>query len=369
MRRSRGAKLDRVGHPAAKIHFPPHDQFHDDLKARVEAYFVTTKQPKRGGAKMATKTAILVLWAVSTWTALMFITLPAPGVILGVITLALAMAGIGFAVMHDANHGAYSESARVNALFSLSLDLLGASSFHWRQAHNVMHHSYTNISRLDIDLEMSSLLRVAPWQERRPVHRFQWAYVSLLFALFPLKWWLYDDVVMFIHGRRAPQIHPAPRGWTLVQALSLKTVFLCWAFVIPALLHPTWWLIPLWLLGSAVLGNLLGWIFQLAHVVQDADFYDVAPGGEVPSAWARHQVLTTVDFARENRLVSWYLGGLNFQVEHHLFPQISHTHYPAIARIVEATCAEHGVRYRATRTFTGAFLENVRHLRRMGAAA
>lgn len=317
---------------------------------------------------MVTKTIVLYTWAAASWAALLFTPLTPWQVILLVISLALAMAGIGFCVMHDANHGSLTNSARANTIFSYSLDLMGASSFHWRQAHNVLHHSYTNIQKLDVDLEMSFLLCVAPWHRPRAYHRFQHLYIWFLFGIFLPKWWFFDDVRMFIFGRTGPQNFPGPRGATLATALFFKVIFVGWAFVIPALLHPTWKLIPLWILASFVLGNVLGWIFQLAHCVDQADFIEAEPGDRLRASWAEHQVLTTVDFARDNRWVTWYLGGLNFQVEHHLFPRVSHTHYPALAKIVEKTCREHNIRYRATPHFRDAFLDNVRWLRAMGSA-
>ena len=148
----------------------------------------------------------------------------------------------------------------------------------------------------------------------------------------------------------------------------MKVAFLSWAFVVPALLHPTWALIPLWLIGVSTLGVVLAGVFQLAHCVGEAEFYrfDAAPATK--SDWAEHQVATTVDFARGNRLLSWYLGGLNFQVEHHLFPRICHVHYGSLAKIVEETCRAHSVRYRAEPTFRSALAANWRWLREMGAA-
>ena len=350
---------------AEKIHFAPAGAFAAELKARAEAHFAG--RSRHAGPAMVFKTALLFAWLAGSWAALMFAPLSPWQVVLGVTSLALAMAGVGFGVMHDANHGAYARSARVNDALSRSLDLLGASSFLWRQAHNVLHHSYTNLPGLDIDLEMSSLLRVAPWQAQRPCHRFQHLYVALLFGLFPLKWWLYDDPRMFILGR-PPHPLPRARGAVLAKALAFKAVFLAWAFVVPALLHPTWWLVPLWLYGSFVLGNVLAWVFQLAHCVGAAEMIDARPGERLSTSWAAHQVSTSVDFARHSRVLSWYLGGLNFQVEHHLFPQVCHTHYPALAPLVEEVCEAHGVRYRSLPSLGAALRANLDWLRAMGRA-
>jgi linoleoyl-CoA desaturase len=348
-----------------KIHFAPRDALAAELKARVEAHFAGRSH--RGGAAMAAKTAALFAWLTGSWALLLFAPLSPWQVAAGVTSLALAMAGVGFGVMHDANHGACAQSARLNAALSRSLDLMGASSFLWRQAHNGLHHSYTNISGLDIDLEMSSLLRVAPWQKRRPCHRFQHLYVALLFGLFPLKWWLYDDPRMFAVGR-PPHPFPRARGAVLAKALAFKAVFVGWAFVVPALLHPTWWLVPLWLYGSFVLGNVLGWVFQLAHCVGAAEMVEARAGEMLAASWAEHQVRTSVDFACGSRLLSWYLGGLDFQVEHHLFPQVCHTHYPELAPIVQEVCEAQGVRYRALPGLFAALRANFDWLREMGRA-
>jgi linoleoyl-CoA desaturase len=58
-----------------------------------------------------------------------------------------------------------------------------------------------------------------------------------------------------------------------------------------------------------------------------------------------HQIQTTANFATRSRLVTWFCGGLNFQIEHHLFPKMSHIHYPEVSKIVKATCQEYGIKY------------------------
>jgi linoleoyl-CoA desaturase len=148
-----------------------------------------------------------------------------------------------------------------------------------------------------------------------------------------------------------------------------KAGYYTWAVVLPLALHPGWQLPALWLLGSAVLGNTLALTFQLAHCAGEAGFFPAPVPGAQQVEWAEHQVATTIDFARGNALLTWYLGGLNYQVEHHLFPRICHLHYPALARIVEETCREHGVRYRSQPTFRAALLANLRWMRTLGAGA
>jgi linoleoyl-CoA desaturase len=333
--------------------------FQADLAGRAQAYFEGQSRSRHGGAAMGFKVAAMLVWLFGSWALLMFAN---PtfwiAVLLGV-SVGLAMAGVGFSVMHDANHDASSSNRSLNRVLSWSLDLLGASSVLWRHKHNVMHHTYTNVSGSDPDLEGGTpWLRLAPWQERRPWHRFQHLYAWLLYAPFPLKWWFVDDVRDLFRRR--------VRGFALAGALAGKLVFILWAFVLPVLLHPTWALIPVWAAAIFTLGIVLASVFQLAHCVDDADFVHSA---DLTGSWAQHQVATTVDFAPGNRLLSWYLGGLNFQVEHHLFSRVCHVHYRALSRIVEQTCRDHNLRYRCQPTLRSALAANVRWLRQLGSSS
>ena len=308
---------------------------------------------------IAVKVATMLSWLASSWLLLMFAH-PAPWLAaLLSVSVGLSMAGVGFCVMHDANHGATAKSARVNRILSFSLDLLGASSSLWRQKHNVRHHTYTNIAGADPDLESGGpWLRLSPWQKRWPWHRFQHLYVWLLYGFFPLKWWFVDDVRDLAAGQ--------VRGSALFTALAGKVLFLTWAFVLPALLHPSWALVGIWAIALFTLGNVLAFVFQLAHCVGEADF---VRRDEVGGEWMRHQIATTVDFAPANALLSWYLGGLNFQVEHHLFARVCHVHYPALARIVAETCRAHRITYRCQPTLRSALAANWRWLRKLGLPA
>ena len=351
----------------ARVRFPTGSSFHADLKARVAAHFAG--RDPHGGWAIRSKTAILGLWLTGSYSALLFGGVGAIAAVLLTISIGLAMAGIGFSVMHDANHGSYSRNPRTNRVMGFSIDVLGASSHIWRHKHNILHHTYTNISGLDTDLEASSMLRLAPSQERRHFHRFQHLYIWVLYGLFPLKWWFLDDARELATGKIASHPFPRARGWDLVRALAGKAAFVAWAFVIPALLHPTWRLVPLWLLGVGTLGVVTSVVFQLAHCVGRAGFPEASASGEMKDGWAEHQIATTVDFAQHSRVLGWYLGGLNFQVEHHLFPRISHVHYPEVAEIVRETCDDHGVVYSAEPTLLGALAANVRWLREMGQPA
>ena len=154
------------------------------------------------------------------------------------------------------------------------------------------------------------------------------------------------DIAAFARGRVGESTLRAPRGWNLAGVIVGKAIFVSWAIAIPLFVYP-WWAVLGAYLGFAMITSLImATTFQLAHCVEEASFASRRAGAATP-VWAVHEVETTVDFCPRNPVLTWSLGGLNFQIEHHLFPSLPHTHYPEIAPIVRRNCAEHGVRYRA----------------------
>lgn len=284
------------------------------------------------------------------------------------VILALSIVAIGFNVMHDASHGAYSDRPFLNRLMSLSLDLVGGSSHFWHWKHVVFHHTFVNIVDYDTDIDLAGLGRLSPHHARAWVHRWQHLYVWLLYGVMVIKWHFYDDFQLALTGRMGTHVVQPPRGRDLAIFIAGKATFLLLAFGLPLLAHSPWVVAAFYLLIAAVTGLVLGVVFQLAHCVEHADFPLETSPGRVDNAWAIHQVETTVDFARDSAVVSWLLGGLNFQIEHHLFSRLCHINYPTIAPIVEQTCAEFGVCYNHNPTVLAALRSHYRWLRRMGAA-
>jgi linoleoyl-CoA desaturase len=351
-----------------RVHFPRDDGFHADLKARAAAYLATTRRPEWGGHAMHAKTATILAWHVASYALLLGLGATSlPLAVVLTVSLALSTVGIGFAVMHDANHGAWSGSPTTNRAVGLTLDLVGGSSYVWRFKHNVRHHTYSNIDGLDADVDAGPFLRLAPTQRHRFFHRWQHAYAWPLYGALALKWWLVDDVVDLARGRIGGLPFPRPPARELAFAVLGKLAFLSWSLVVPLLVFRTPWVLAFVVGGSFVVGFVLAVVFQLAHIVPAAEFHASGPGSrQMDTGWAEHQVRTTVDFAPGNPLLAWYLGGLNYQVEHHLFPTFCHMHYPALAAIVEATCRDHGMPYRSERTLAGALAAHARLLRALG---
>jgi len=222
---------------------------------------------------------------------------------------------------------------------------------------------------MDDDLDAAPFLRLAPTQPLRPIHRFQHLYVWFLLAFFPLKWALYDDFRSLARQRVGFRPVPRPRGYDLALFVLGKLVFVSWAIVIPISLHPLGPMVLTFGLVSTVSGVVLATVFQLAHCVEEAEHHPTPADQRLGTSWAEHQLATTVDFAPDNALLCWYLGGLNHQVEHHLFPKVSHVHYRRLHPIIKQVCKENGVRHRTNPTLIQAIASHVRFLKRMGKLA
>jgi linoleoyl-CoA desaturase len=352
-----------------KPRFSRERTFQHELQSRVEQRLAALGRPRYGGIRIYVKTALLLLWsgasygALIAWAGRWWQVVP-----LG-ISLGLALAGIGFNVAHDGNHGAFSASRFVNRAMGGMLDLLGGSSYVWRWKHNVFHHSYPNVEGLDDDINLGALCRMSRHQPYLPHQRLQHVYMWILYGMIVPKWQLYDDFAAVLKGRIGDNSFPRPRGGELALFLGGKLAFLAAAFAIPLLFHPLREVVLVYALVAMVQGLSLSVVFQLAHSNEETcSFSANHPQEMARREWAIHQVETTANFARKSRLLTWYVGGLNHQVEHHLFPRISHVHLPAIADVVEQVCREHGVRYSAHASFWSAVASHHAWLRSMGQA-
>lgn len=353
--------------PPLKFQNP--DTFRRVLRERIDEYFATTGRSPRDCPQMYVKSAIILASCLATYVVLVFVVSSGWLAVPLAVLFGLLLSTAAFNIQHDGGHGAYSSRQWVNKLASLTLDLLGGSSYVWARKHNAIHHTYTNVSGHDDDINIGWLGRLSPQQRRLKFHRLQHYYMWALYGFLPVKWHCCDDFRDVLTGRIGGHRFPRPRGWDLVTFVGGKALFFSLAFGLPLLLHPWWWVLAMYGIVSCVQGVTLSVVFQMAHCVEDAAFPQPLPGtGRIESSWAEHQIETTVDFAPRSRLVAWFVGGLNFQIEHHLFPLICHVHYPAIAKLVEDTCHEFGLRYKSYKTLLAAVASHYRWLRRMGMA-
>lgn len=341
--------------------------FFNHLKKEVDSYFNQQKIKKTGNWKLYAKTAILIPVALAIYVVLLTVSLPLGWGMLMCAVLGIVLASIGFNVMHDACHGSYSEKKWVNNILGLSLNALGGNAFIWKFKHNVIHHTYTNVDGIDDDIAKSPVMRQCHTQKWVPAHRFQHIYVVLVYAISSFAWVALMDFNKYFKGKIVDTpLQKMDTKEHIIFWLS-KVLYVVFYIAIPVL--AVGW--QAWAIGYATmeitLGFVLAIVFQLAHVVEHAEFEQAGRDPKtIENEWAIHQVRTTANFARNNKLISWYVGGLNYQVEHHLFPKVSHVHYPALSVIVKDACDKFNIPYNEFPTMSAAVASHFRMMRELG---
>lgn len=287
-----------------------------------------------------------------------------------VLIMSIGLSGIGLSVMHDANHGAYSNTGWINTMLGYSLNLIGANSFGWKMQHNVLHHTYTNVYEEDEDISPRGAIRMSPHSEWKKVHRFQHIYAWFLYGLMTIVWMVFKDFVRLdrYHKNGLAKKHKANivREWAIL--IGTKLFYVGYIFVIPLMFTTlSWWEI---LIGIFIMHYITGFtlaiIFQPAHVIDGTEYPLPNNDRVLENNWAVHQLLTTTNFGNRSRWFSWYVGGLNFQIEHHLFPNVCHVHYRKISGIVKQTAHEFGLPYKSSTTFLEALRGHARILKQLG---
>lgn len=360
--------------PQLKFVTPDRDKnaFFVTLKKRVDAYFKENNISKHANTEMVFKTIFMlslyfvpyavIMSGANVWVSLLMFAL-----------MGFGTAGVGFSVMHDSVHQAYSSSALLNRILGNSMNVIGGSMFTWKIQHNVLHHTYTNIATFDDDIAPRYALRFSPHDKWLKVHKYQHLYALPLYGLMTLSWVALKDFTQLMDYKAKGLVERinGNYAWELVVMFATKAFYFFYIVALPLIFTDlAWWQI---IIGLVVMHYIAGFImatvFQLAHVVEEAEFPLPTDDGVVENAWAIHQMETTADFAQKNRIISWFVGGLNFQVEHHLFPNICHVHYPAIAKIARQTAEEFGVAYHAQKSVWSALRSHLRMLKQLGQPA
>jgi len=341
------------------------------LRRRVNDHFKTTGRSRFADAPMVVKTIVLLAFFGGIYAGIISGAVSSPWLMIGLWTLlGIVTAGIGFSVMHDANHGAYSRNKYVNAVLGYVINFIGGFSINWKIQHNTLHHSFTNVHGADEDIDAGKLLRLSPEQEHHWFHRFQHIYAWFLYSLMTHMWITTKDFRQLVRYRNNGLLeqHEISFGWAFAELLLIKVLYYIYLLVIPLVFSPAAWWVTL--IGFAImhfaLGFLLGCVFQTAHVMESSMFPGTDEEGTLEHNWAEHQLMTTTNYAPNNRLLSWFVGGLNYQVEHHLFPNICHTHYRRISEIVKETAEEFNLPYHTLPSFRSALRIHWRMLRQLG---
>lgn len=344
--------------------------FYQVLSKRVEDYFKTNNISKHANGAMVFKTIFVLSVFILSYVGIISNVFP-----LGIVLLLFAINGffaamIGFNISHDAVHDAYSSNKTLNRILGTTFNFLGTSDYVWKIKHNIVHHTYTNIPGHDSDIEDIPFIRLTAVQERKWNHRFQHIYMFFFYLFTTLSWVFKNDYVNFFRSHWGWQKSPDHPKVEYFRLFFYKALYYFMFLVLPFMVVDLPWYYIL--LGFVILhfveGMTLALVFQLAHVVEEAEFPEPNEEGKVEESWAVHQLRTTANFARNSRLANFICGGLNFQIEHHLFPAICHIHYTKIAPIVKQTAHEFGLPYHEAKTFGGALMSHIRIMQRLGTA-
>src|SRR6476660_3293533 len=346
-----------------------HHSLHAELKAKINEYFVQVGRSSTGNYQLFIKAVVLTLAFIAIYIHLVFLT---PAVIWQVfesILLGGIVAAIGFNVMHDGGHGSFSKYKWVNNVAAFSLNLLGGSSFMWNVKHNVIHHAYTNIDGVDDDIDIQPWMRMSSTQPKLKMHKYQHFYFWFLYSMLYILWVFVLDYQKYFKRKIGHMPLKKMSAWDHIIFWGFKALYLFLFFLIPFYTVGVLPTIIGFLIFSVVAGFILSIVFQLAHTVEHTHFpvpHDES--GKLDDEWAIHQLKTTANFAPKNKLISWLVGGLNYQIEHHLFPKISHVHYPAIRKIIKQACSEFNVPYTEYKKMSHAVISHVLFLKQMGRA-
>ena len=354
-----------------QVRFPRPDKgsFSKVLANRVREYFKENDLSSKGDLRMLWKTIGMLSFYLIPYFLMLILQ---PGVWVSLLLFALmgiGMSGIGMGVMHDAAHGAYHSNRLINRLVSFSIYIISGNLATWKIQHNVLHHTYTNIEGMDEDMETSGLIRLHPSQKWKKMHRYQKFYSPFVYGLLTLNWVVSKDFKQLLRYYRSGisgySKKDIRREWIVL--VFTKALYFTLFIVLPLLILPIawYWVVTGFVLMHLIAGCTLSFVFQLAHMVEDVDNLEFPQEGMVEDEWMAHQLKTTANFARKNKLVSWFVGGLNYQIEHHLFPNICHIHYPQISKIVKETAAEFDLPYFEYGRVRDALAAHMRHLSNM----
>ncbi|TVQ15231.1 MAG: acyl-CoA desaturase [Bacteroidetes bacterium] len=347
----------------------PNLEFKKVLHQRVDNYFKETGLSKNYNSDMVIKSITMLSLYILPFIVMLAVPLPFWISLMVWFIMGIGVAGIGMSVMHDANHAGYSKSQKVNRWMGLTMNLLGADAYNWKIKHNKLHHVFTNIYGKDEDINSRAILRFAYASPLKKYHRFQYIYAWALYSLMSLSMIIGDIPKRFAYRRKGETNLSASRFRKSVAWLVAgKSIYIFVLIILPIMLTGLlWWQVLIgFLIMHLVAGTIMSLVFQMAHVVEGPHQAIPDQEGRIEDTLIEHQMKSTADFSKNNKILSWYVGGLNFQVEHHLYPKICHVHYPAISKIVEKTTEEFDIPYYVYDKFSDAFKAHTTTLKKLG---
>lgn len=339
------------------------------LRKNVNNYFKENGISTKANAAVVFQVITMLSLYIVPFLILLFVPLPGWAAVLMPFIAGIGLAGTGMCVMHGGAHDALSSHKWMNKLMGGTMNLLGNSVFTWKVKHNMMHHTYTNIDGLDADILSKGPMRFSEQSPLKKVNRIQHFVAVIAYGLLTLSMLVNDFIWLVGYSKDGTLAKQKIKFWpALFKLIVIKSIHIFLFLVLPVLVtdYPFWMVFCGWLLMHWTGGFILSLVFQLAHVVEGVDQPVPTEAGIIENDWIVHELRTTANFAGKNQLLNWYIGGLNFQIEHHIFPNICHVHYPKIAPIVERTAKAYGYPYIQKKTFADALVSHVRKLKELG---
>ncbi len=344
-------------------------QFFATLKNRVNFYFENNHLSKYGNYKIILKAVCMLCIYLVPFGLINSGYIENALIILGLwFVMGFGMAGIGLSIMHDGNHGAFSKYKILNRIAGYTANIVGGDAKLWKLQHNVLHHTYTNIHQVDEDIDGPSFLRFSPHHTKKKIHRYQHILAFFAYGLMTLSWAGWKDITQAIRFKEKGLIKKNKFTQELTSVIFWKLLYFFYLIFIPIFLFnvPVWLVLLGFFIMHFVCGLILSLIFQLAHVMPQNEFPLPNEEGVIENNWAVHQLQTTANFSPKSKFFSWYIGGLNYQIEHHLFANICHTHYKKLSVIVKSTAQEFNLPYHSEGNFFRAIKSHYIVLKNLG---
>lgn len=346
-------------------------EFIDELREKVNSYFRENRKSKFGNSGIKVKSALMLILYFFPFILMLTGTISSlPLVLISWALMGIGMAGLGMVLMHDANHSTYSKNRKVNSFLGKSIYLLGGFPPTWKFQHNTLHHGFTNIDGHDEDIRSIGFLRFSPHQPHKRIHTFQHWYAWLFYTLMTISWITAKDFRQLKNWKENELFVKNNKSYNkLYRDLIISKVgYYALFLILPLILMPIawYWVLLGFLMMQLIAGFSLTVIFQTAHVMPSSSFPIPDEKGNIENSWAIHQLMTTTDYAPNSRIFSWLIGGLNYQVVHHLFPTISHVHYKDLSKIVKETTEKYKLPYHVQPSFIKALKSHYLMLKNLG---
>ena len=344
------------------------DVFFHSLKRKVSLYFLERKITRFGNSLLIIKSIFWIGVFVASYILILSNKFNTWQLILLTMVFGFSMFLLSINIAHDASHHSFSSNPRVNKALSYVFELIGANSKMWDMLHNKSHHPFVNLHENDLAIATEPFLRLSPDARYKRIYKYQHFYAFFLYSISTIFWVFAKDFKFFRKKKVGPIFQESPSTLDYAVLIVSKLFYLSYTLVIPILvLNVPWWYVIIgFVIMHVTMGITLGLTFQTTHSVAETEKISVKETKELDCSWAYHVLRGTSDFSTQSRVYNWFFGGLNTHVAHHLFPNVSHVHYPAISLIIKETAGEFGYPYIENKGMFAALRSHFRYLKRLG---